>query len=392
MHDRKRGDERGRSGDERDRSRNASRGVPERVTGSRPDSKNAGAPSDPELVDAREGIDRTMGNPPEIPALWNSLLAPYKRSSVFRSLLQLITTAALFVAVWWAARLALDVSYWLTLLVSIVGGALMVRLFAFFHDCVHGSFFKWPIANRWTGRLLGVLTLTPYLFWRRNHILHHATSGNLDRRGFGDVDTLTVREYLARSTLGRLAYRFTRNPLVMIIFGPIYLFLLKHRLPLGMPLSWRKEWASIAWNNLALAAVIVAMSFAVGFGTFVKVQAPIFAVSTIAGICLFYVQHQFPGTYWQRDGRWDFAQACLSGSSYLDLPQPLRWATGNIGVHHIHHLCSAIPNYRLSKCMNEVKELPPPQRLTLWQCFRCSRLSLWDEREQRLVGFAHLRV
>lgn len=341
---------------------------------------------------ADEGeIDRAMEHPPEVPERWNSLLAPYKQSSVFRSLLQLITTATLFVAVWWTARLALDISYWLTLLVSIVGGALMVRLFMFFHDCVHGSFFKWPFANRWIGRLLGVLTLTPYRFWRRNHILHHATSGNLDRRGFGDVDTLTVREYLARSALGRLAYRLSRNPLVLIVLGPPYLFLLKHRLPLGMPLSWKKEWASIAWNNLALAAVIVTMSFAVGLGTFLKIQAPMFVVSTITGIWLFYVQHQFGNTYWQRDGRWEFAAACLSGSSYLDLPRPLRWATANIGIHHIHHLCSAIPNYRLSNCMNEVRDLPQPRRITLWQSLHCCRLSLWDEREQRLVGFARLR-
>ena len=332
-----------------------------------------------------------MEHPPELPAFWNSLLAPYKKPSAFRSLLQLITTAALFVAVWWTAKLTLDISYWLTLLVSIVGGALMVRLFVFFHDCVHGSFFKWPVANRWIGRLLGVLTLTPFHFWRRNHILHHATSGNLDRRGFGDVDTLTVREYLARSRLGRLAYRISRSPLGLFVIGPPYLFLLKHRLPIGMPLSWKREWASIAWNNLALAAVIVAMSFAVGFGTFIKIQAPIFLVSTISGIWLFYVQHQFGDAYWQRDGRWDFASACLSGSSYLDLPHPLRWATANIGVHHVHHLCSSIPNYRLVKCMKEVKELPQPRRLTLWQSFRCFRLSLWDEREQRLVGFARLR-
>jgi acyl-lipid omega-6 desaturase (Delta-12 desaturase) len=336
-------------------------------------------------------IERVMNHQPDAPERWNSLLAPYKQSSMFRSLLQLIPTAALFVGAWWTARLALDVSYWLTLLVSIVGGALMVRLFMFFHDCVHGSFFKWPFANRWIGRLLGVLTLTPYRFWRRNHVLHHATSGNLDRRGFGDVDTLTVHEYLAKSAFGRLVYRFSRNPLVLIVLGPPYLFLLKHRLPLGMPLSWKKEWASIVWNNLALAAVIVTMSFVVGLGTFLKIQTPMFCVSTMTGIWLFYVQHQFGNTYWRRNDRWEFGAACLSGSSYLDLPRPLRWVTANIGVHHIHHLCSAIPNYRLWNCMNELKDLPQPRRITLWQSLRCFRLSLWDEREQRLVGYAHVR-
>lgn len=329
---------------------------------------------------------------PALPASWRSLLAPYGRPSTVRSLVQLVTTAALFVVGWWAMLHTLRVSYWLTLLVALLEGGLLIRLFIMFHDCVHGSFFRSQAANDFVGRILGVVTLTPYRYWRRNHLLHHATSGNLDRRGYGDVDTLTVKEYLALSTWGRACYRFSRNPLVYLVVGPPYLFLLKHRLPIGMPLSWRKEWGSILWNNLAIAAVIWAMSSVVGFGTFVSIQMPVFLVSTIAGIWLFYVQHQFSGTYWRREDRWDFTEACMAGSSLLELPRPLRWATANIEIHHIHHLCSAIPNYRLRRCMEEVEGLPEPRRLSLWQSFRCARLSLWEEQEGRLIGFRHLRA
>jgi len=323
----------------------------------------------------------------ELPAHWKSLLAPYERPSTTRSVVQLLTTAALFVAGWWAMLRTLEISYWITLLAALLEGALLIRLFIIFHDCVHGSFFRSRAANDLVGRILGVLTLTPYEYWRRNHLLHHATSGNLDRRGYGDVDTLTVREYLARSNWGRACYRFSRNPWVYLVLGPPYLFLLKHRLPLGMPLAWRREWRSILFNNLALGLVVWAMSRAVGLGTFVSIQAPVFLVSTVTGIWLFYVQHQFAGTYWQRDGRWDYAAACMTGSSFLDLPVPLRWATANIEVHHIHHLCSTIPNYRLRRCMQEVVELPAPRRLTLRESFRCARLALWDEQDQRLVSF-----
>jgi omega-6 fatty acid desaturase (delta-12 desaturase) len=222
-------------------------------------------------------------------------------------------------------------------------------------------------------------------------MLHHATAGNLDRRGYGDVDTWTVSEYLAKPRLGRLGYRLFRNPLVMMSLGPVLLFLVKHRLPLDMPLSWKKEWSSILWNNVALVAVLLVMSSTVGLLPFLAVQIPVFLISATAGIWLFYVQHQYERTYWKREERWDFVSACLQGSSYLDLKQPLRWFTGDIGVHHVHHLCSAIPNYRLKECMDRVKELPPPRRLTFWQALRCGRLSLWDEESERLIGFKDLR-
>ena len=344
-----------------------------------------------QIPEGRTATQAITGESLEVPKAWRSLFAPYGRSDARRSLFQLISTAGLFVLVWWAMLRSLELSYAITLLLSLVGGGLVVRLFIILHDCAHGSFFRSHTANQYVGRILGVLTLTPYLLWRRHHLVHHATSGNLDRRGFGDIDTLTVREYLDRSWFSRLCYRLTRNPLVFLTLGPSYTFLLKHRLPLGMPRAWKKEWMSVLWNNIALAAVVTLMASIFGLGTFLSIQIPLFLVSSTAGIWLFYVQHQFADAYWQKDEDWDFAAACLQGSSYLDLPRVLRWFTGNIGIHHIHHLCSAIPNYRLQECLDEVQGLPPPHRLTFWTSLRCARLSLWDEDSEKLVGFRDIR-
>lgn len=322
-----------------------------------------------------------------VSALWNARLAPFRRSSNGRALLQLLPTAAAFGLVWWAMSWALHRSYALTLLLALVEAALTVRLFIFFHDCVHGSFFRWPALNRLVGEVIGVVTLTPFGYWKRHHVLHHATAGNLDRRGHGDVRTLTLREFRARSWLGRLLYRVQRSPLVFLLIGPPWIFLLRHRLPLGMPLSWSREWRSVAYNNVGVVAVVALLSQLVGVGPFLAIQVPVFLLSAIAGLWLFHAQHQFAETYWRREHEWDFIAACIEGSSYLAMPQPLRWFTGDIGVHHIHHLCSAIPNYRLVRSMAAVSDLPAPRRMTLWDTFRGGRLALWDEEARRLVGF-----
>lgn len=327
-----------------------------------------------------------------IPSAWRARLSKFGRPLFARSVTSLLITATLFVLGWWAMYEVRTISYWLTLLLALPVGGLLIRLFIIFHDCAHGSYFGARVLNDFVGRILGVLTLTPFRFWRRHHLLHHATSGNLDRRGTGDVDTLTVDEYRARSRWGRAAYRVYRNPLVFLLIGPPYLFLFRHRLPIGMPLAWRKEWISVLLNNVAIAAAIVGLSLSLGLGPFLLVHAPLFMVSTMAGIWLFFVQHQFEGTYWRRDGRWNFAEACLSGSSLLDVPAPLRWVTANIEIHHIHHLCSAIPSYRLRKCMDEMVELPRPSRFSLWKSLRFAKLALWDEQQERLVGFRPART
>jgi len=334
------------------------------------------------------GANQLSTGIPKVP--WKRLVKPYRRSDTRRSLAQVVVTSALFLLVWWLMLESLSQPYWTTLSLSLVGGLLTVRLFGFFHDCVHDSFFPSPAANRLVGRILGVLTLTPFRYWQKTHLLHHAGSGNLDRRGFGDVDTLTVEEYLAKTRFQRFCYRVGRNPLVFLTVGPVYQFVLKHRLPLDMPRSWKREWASVLLNNVALVLTVLAVSSLVGFQNFLAVQIPLFVVSTTAGIWLFFVQHQFPETYWEQNENWDYSQACLQGSSYLDLPQPLRWFTASIGVHHIHHLCSAIPNYRLQQCWEDLREHLPARRMTLWQSFRCGRLTLWDGERRRLIGLREL--
>lgn len=323
---------------------------------------------------------------------WNQILAPYKKAHLGRALFQLLTTAGLFALGWYLMLRSLEVSYWITLALSIPMAGLLTRLFIFQHDCGHGSFFRSPRANHAVGFLLGVVTLTPYQYWRRTHAIHHATSGDLDHRDFGDIDTLTVDEYLALSWAGRLRYRLYRNILVLLLVAPMFQFGVKHRLPLDAPFTWKKEWVSILWTNLALAGVFVLAHFTIGIPALLWVQLPILVVGGALGIWLFYVQHQFEDTYWENHPEWDFHRAGIEGSSFLDLPPVLHWFTGNIGYHHIHHLSSRIPNYYLPRCMAEVPELGHVTRLSLWTALVCARLKLWDEEAKRLIGFRELRA
>ena len=243
-----------------------------------------------------------------------------------------------------------------------------------------------------SGRVIGVLTLTPYDFWRRTHALHHATSGNLDRRGFGDIDTLTVGEYLSLSRWARLRYRFYRHPLVMFGLGPAYLFFLQHRLPVGLMRAGWQPWLSAMATNLSIVLVAAIVIWAIGFGPFLLVQVPVMLISASLGVWLFYVQHQFEDTFWAADKAWNLHDAALRGSSHYDLPIVLRWFTANIGVHHVHHLCSRIPFYRLPRALRRHPELAKIGRLTLVQSILCVRLVLWDEAARRLISFRELRT
>jgi acyl-lipid omega-6 desaturase (Delta-12 desaturase) len=323
---------------------------------------------------------------------WNALLAPYKGGDLSRSLFQLVTTAALFVASWLLMVWSLSVGYWLTLLLAVPTAGLVTRLFIIQHDCGHGSFFRSATANRWVGATLGVVTLTPYQYWRRCHAIHHATSGDLDHRELGDINTLSVGEYLALSRRGRLLYRLYRSMPVLLLLGPFYQFVLKHRFPFDMPRSWVKEWRSVLGTDAALAAVLLVAWKTIGLGALAAVHLPVVMISGALGVWLFYVQHQFEDTYWELHPEWDFHRAGLEGSSYLDLPPVLHWFTGNIGYHHVHHLSSRIPNYRLRACMEQVPELSRVTKLTVWGSLRCARLKLWDPESRRLIGFRELRA
>lgn len=280
--------------------------------------------------------------------------------------------------------------WWLGLLFAIPAAGFLVRLFMIQHDCGHGAFFRHRLANDWVGRIMGVMTWTPYEVWRHAHTLHHATTGNLDRRGVGDIDTLTVDEYRARSFWGRLRYRLYRHPLVMFGIGPAYLFLLQHRLPIGfMRAGWR-PWASVMATNLAIALVAGSLIWLVGLKAFMLVHLPIMVLAASMGVWLFYVQHQFERTSWDSGEAWKPQAAALHGSSHYDLPGFLRWFTANIGVHHVHHLNSRIPYYRLARVLRDHPELRELGRLTLRQSLRCVPLVLWDEKRRRLVSFREI--
>lgn len=322
---------------------------------------------------------------------WQRILAPYAKADNRRASFQAVSTGLLFVLNWLAMLWSLEISYWLTLALALPAAGLLTRLFIFQHDCGHGSFFSGRRANHILGAVIGVLTLTPYSYWRRTHAIHHATSGDLDRRSFGDVETKTVAEYRQMSHFGKLFYRLYRNPLILLTIGPVYQFVLKHRFPYDIPISWKREWASVMWTNLALAAIAAIAWVTIGIDKLLLVQAPITLLSGALGMWLFYVQHQFEDTYWRENPEWEFHRAGIEGSSYYDLPRILHWFTGNIGYHHIHHLASRIPNYHLPRCFREVPLAQHVTHLTILESLKCAFLSLWDEEQQRLVSFRRAR-
>jgi omega-6 fatty acid desaturase (delta-12 desaturase) len=316
------------------------------------------------------------------------LLVAYSRPSNARGIVELAITVLPLVALWAAAWFAYWIGHpWASLLIAIPAAGFLVRLFMIQHDCGHGAFFVDQRANDWVGRALGVLTLTPYDFWRHSHAIHHATSGNLERRGIGDIDTLTVAEYQALSRWGRLRYRAYRHPLVMFGIGPAYVFLLRQRLPFGMMRAGWAPWVSTMTTNLAIALMALGLMWLVGIAPFLLIHLPIALLAGAAGVWLFYVQHQFEHTTWDVDQNWRAHEAALHGSSHYDLPAFLRWFTANIGVHHVHHLCSRIPYYRLPRVLQDYPELRQLGRLTLRESLSCVRLVLWDEGQRRLVSF-----
>ncbi len=324
-------------------------------------------------------------------AFWNKTLSPYFGADFRRSAMQLLISSFAFFGFWTGAYLALQVSYLLTVVLALGAAAFLMRLFMIQHDCGHGSFFRSRRARDTVGFWIGVLTLTPYHYWRKTHAYHHAHSGDLDLRGFGDIDTLTVTEYFSLPFLRRLGYRIYRNPVFLFGIGAVLHFVVVHRFPWDTPREWKQAWRSVWLTNLALVGGVTLLVLTLGWEAFLLVHGPVLGFSCAAGVWLFYVQHQFEETYWYRTHEWDYYDAALEGSSHLALPKPLQWLTASIGIHHVHHLNARIPNYKLQEAMDSVPELQNPVRITLAESVRLMGLSLWDEVEERLVSFGEAR-
>jgi omega-6 fatty acid desaturase (delta-12 desaturase) len=322
-------------------------------------------------------------------AEWKRIVAKYQKPSAPRALWQIANTLGPYAFLWYVMYHTLTISWWITAPLAVLAGAFLVRVFIIFHDCGHGSFFKSRAANDFWGFLCGILTLTPYYHWRWEHSLHHATAGDLDRRGTGDVWTMTVQEYLESSRWKRFAYRLARNPIVLFVIAPFYLFVIRNRLPAAH--ANRRERHSVYSMNLAILGVGAAMAAIFGLKAYLLIQLTTAMVAGSAGVWLFYVQHQFEGVYWERRDEWDYAAAALQGSSFYKLPRVLQWFSGNIGFHHIHHLSPRIPNYNLEKCHNADPLFQQVKPITLFASFKSFTFRLWDERRRKLVGYRHLK-
>ena len=323
---------------------------------------------------------------------WYKRLAQYEQPDLRKAVWQLVHTLLLYFATWYlmVRSVQLGYPYWVTLLLAVPAAGFLVRLFIFFHDCTHRSFFASQRANTILGYILGVMTFTPYEDWRHAHVIHHATAGNLDRRGVGDVWTMTVDEYRAASLWKKIAYRLVRFPPFTFGIGPGLMFLLAHRFPTKV--ARKQEKRSVLITNLAILGVIVIASLTIGFPVYFMVQFPIMIIAGVLGIWMFYVQHQYPTVYWARDDEWNRIEAALKGSSYYKLPKVLQWFTGNIGLHHIHHLRARIPNYNLQKCYDEVPEVRTVEPITLKTSLKSLTCNLWDEKHRRMVSFRELRA
>lgn len=316
---------------------------------------------------------------------WRKLTDPYQTPDVKRSVWQLVNTLIPYIALWVLMFMSLEISYWLTLALAIPTAGFMVRLFIIFHDCGHGSFFASKKVNEVVGIITGILTFTPWTYWWHDHAIHHATAGDLDRRGVGDVYTMTLEEYRTAPWWKRATYRLMRNPFNMLVIGAPIVFAITHRFYTRS--AGKREKASVWWTNLGLALLIGGLVWLVGWKAYLLVQIPVLWIGSATGVWLFYVQHQFEGVYWERHEKWNFFDAGLKGCSYYKLPKLLQWFTGNIGFHHIHHMSARIPNYRLEECYRENPELQQATTLTLLSSLKSMSLRVYDEQKKRLVGW-----
>jgi len=316
----------------------------------------------------------------------NRILAPYQKSNTRTSIVQLINTLVPYMILWYLMVQSLKISFWLTLPLAVIAALFLIRIFIFFHDCGHNSFFPSKRVNKWVGFWLGVLTFTPGEHWWHSHAIHHATSGNLDKRGTGDVGTLTLEEFIESRWAKRIGYRLFRNPFIMFVLGPVFMFLIMHRLP--FPRYGKKETMSVIKTNLVILAVAVVMSLLIGIKAYLIIQLLVMWIAGAIGIWMFYVQHQFEETYWERDDEWNYVASALLGASYYKLPRLMQWFTGNIGFHHIHHLSPRIPNYHLDKAHENSPLIRKwARQINFGQGWQTTRLKVWDETIRRLTNY-----
>ncbi len=321
---------------------------------------------------------------------WQDAAARFRRSDARRGITQLVTTLPPLALLLVVMYRSLGYPYLVTLALAPLTAGFLLRAFIIMHDCAHGSFLPWRRANEVIGFFTGVLTFTPFVQWRRDHALHHASSGDLDRRGHGDIRTLTVDEYLSLDRPGRLRYRAFRNPFVLFGLGPVYMLFSQRWRPRSRATK-DKQLNSVFVTNVAIVVLIAAFAWLIGWRALALVYTPVFLIAAAAGIWLFYVQHQFEGTYWETHAAWEYETAALRGSSYYRLPRVLEWFSGSIGLHHVHHIDPRIPNYYLRSCHESVDQFLAVPVLTVRSSLRSMRLALWDARERRLIGFSDLR-
>ncbi|MEZ0471220.1 fatty acid desaturase [Luteimonas salinilitoris] len=322
-------------------------------------------------------------------AAWKQAVAGYQQPSTPRALWQIVNTFVPYVLLWYLIYLSLSVSWWLTVPLAVLASGFLVRIFIIFHDCGHGSYFKSGRANDIVGFIAGMLTFTPYYQWRWEHAIHHGTAGHLDKRGTGDVWTMTVQEYLDASRWKRFAYRLARNPFVLFVIAPLYMFVIEQRFPSAK--ANPRERRSVWWMNLAILCMAVVLCWIYGIVPYLLIQLTVTMVSGATGVWLFYVQHQFEDAYWERGDNWDYTAAALQGSSFYKLPKILQWFSGNIGFHHIHHLSPRVPNYNLQKCHEADPIFQQVKPLTLSSSLKSLAFRFWDEKAKKLVGYGRMR-
>jgi omega-6 fatty acid desaturase (delta-12 desaturase) len=323
------------------------------------------------------------------PSDWKGIVAEFQKPSTPRAVWQLVNTLGSYALVWALMYFTVKISWWLTVPLAVIGAGLVIRAFIIFHDCGHGSFFKSRRANDIVGFFTGMLSFTPYHHWRWEHSLHHASSGDLDRRGTGDLWTMTVQEYLNSPRRTRLLYRLARNPIVLFVLAPVFVFIVRERFPSAK--AKPRERRSVWLMNVAVVAMVGGLGWLFGFKQYVIIQLMITMISTGLGVWLFYVQHQFEDVYWERSENWDYTAAALQGSSFYRLPKILQWFSGNIGFHHIHHLSPRIPNYNLERCHNSHSMFREVKPITFLASLKCINYHLWDEQNGKLVSFREVR-